>query len=166
MSELMDIIVSWPSLLVVLMIFGVAPGTILRVLVLLYPKDDARRRELIAELYAMRRIERPLWVCEQLETAVFEGLSKRIQSRRTRRAEAKDDRAAAKRTATSQRPEDGVPVHELLAQQGHIVRDRTPGRHRSAPAGRLWMSAEQDELMHKLGRGEGHAKGTTEEKAS
>ena len=32
------------------------------------------RIELVAELYAVPRIQRPLWVAEQLETALFEGL--------------------------------------------------------------------------------------------
>jgi hypothetical protein len=50
--------------------------------VLAYPRDDPRRAELIAELYAVPRIQRPLWVAEQLETALFEGLKLRISASR------------------------------------------------------------------------------------
>ncbi|HEY3895572.1 MAG TPA: hypothetical protein VGL88_09410 [Pseudonocardiaceae bacterium] len=38
----------------------------------MYPKDDLRRDELIAELYAVPRIVRPLWVVKQLEVALCE----------------------------------------------------------------------------------------------
>jgi hypothetical protein len=79
MAELFEAVASWRNLLMVLVVFGFAPGFVLRLLVRLYPKDDPRRRELIAELYAMPRRERPLWVAEQLETVLFEGLPSRIR---------------------------------------------------------------------------------------
>lgn len=68
-----------------LLIFGFAPGFVLRVLVMLYPPDDERRAELMAELYAMRRIRRPMWVAEQIETALFEGPRQRMRRRGYRR---------------------------------------------------------------------------------
>lgn len=88
MSELFAAIASWQSLASVLLVFGFLPGSILRlVLWLCYPKDDPRRRELIAELYgAVPRIERPLWVAEQIEVALFEGLPHRLRKLRARRA--------------------------------------------------------------------------------
>ena len=44
---------------------------------------DPRRRELVAELSAVPRVERPFWVFEQLEVAVSEGLWPRLgQSQR------------------------------------------------------------------------------------
>lgn len=55
-------VASWPSLLLVVVVFGFAPGLCLRLIVLAYPREDSRRDELIAELYAVPRIQRPLWV--------------------------------------------------------------------------------------------------------
>ncbi len=63
-----------------LLVFGFLPGSVLRLIVLLYPRDDPRRRELIGELYAMKRISRPIWVVEQIETALGEGLPKRVRA--------------------------------------------------------------------------------------
>lgn len=81
MTELIGKIVSWPTLLflgVVFVLYGFAPGFTLRLTVLLYPRDHARRRELIAELYTVPRLHRPFWVMEQLETALAEGLTVRL----------------------------------------------------------------------------------------
>jgi len=78
-TELFDAIASPWSLVWVLVVFGVAPGFVLRLLVLLYPKRDPRRWELVAELYAIPRLMRPMWVAEQIEVALFEGLSRRIK---------------------------------------------------------------------------------------
>lgn len=43
----------------------------------MYPKDDARRRELPAERYAVNLLLRPFWVAQQFETVIFEGTSLR-----------------------------------------------------------------------------------------
>lgn len=75
-----------PGFLTALLVFGFAPGFVLRLIVKLYPRDDLRRRELVAELYTIPRLERPLWVAEQVETALFEGLGTRQQLRIQRRA--------------------------------------------------------------------------------
>ena len=95
MAELLEAVTSWPSLLLVLVVFGFAPGFCLRLIVLAYPRNDPRRAELIAELYAVPRIQRPLWVAEQLEVALFEGLPhrasaalRRLTGRRRARARA------------------------------------------------------------------------------
>jgi Sigma-70 region 2 len=85
MAELIEALISWPTLLFALAAFGFAPGAVLRLLVHAYPKGDLRRRELLAELYAIPRIERPLWIAEQLELAIFEGLAKRWSERKVRR---------------------------------------------------------------------------------
>lgn len=77
MAELLTTVVSLPTLLLVFVVFGFAPGFCLRLIVLAYPRSDPRRTELIAELYVVPRIERPLWVAEQLEVALFEGLRRR-----------------------------------------------------------------------------------------
>ncbi|HEU0090023.1 MAG TPA: hypothetical protein VFQ77_20620 [Pseudonocardiaceae bacterium] len=79
-ADLLETVASWPSLLLVVVVFGFAPGFCLRLIVLIYPRSDPRRTELIAELYAVPRIERPLWVAEQLEVALFEGLPRRLSA--------------------------------------------------------------------------------------
>jgi hypothetical protein len=56
-----------------------SPELVLRLLVLVYPRSAERRRELLGELGAMRRLERPLWVAEQIETALFDGLRERVR---------------------------------------------------------------------------------------
>lgn len=89
MAELLEAVVSWPSLLIAIVVFGFAPGFCLRFIVLAYPRDDPRRTELIAELYAVPRTERPFWVAEQLEVAVSEGFGHRLSAamhRLTRRS--------------------------------------------------------------------------------
>ena len=55
-------------------------GFFLRLIVLAYPRSNARRAELVAELYVVPRVRRPLWVVEQLEIALFEGLQHRISA--------------------------------------------------------------------------------------
>jgi hypothetical protein len=40
------------------------------------------RQELLAELHAVPRADRPFWVAEQLEIAFFEGLRGRVEARR------------------------------------------------------------------------------------
>jgi hypothetical protein len=92
MAELLAAVTSWPGLVLVLVVFGFAPGFCLRLIVLAYPSSDPRRAELIAELYAVPRIERPLWVAEQLEVALFEGLIHRVQARRVARKSVVADR--------------------------------------------------------------------------
>jgi hypothetical protein len=77
-TELLDAIVSWRTLLIALVVFGFAPGALLRLIVLAFHRDDPRRRELLAELHAVPRLERPFWVFEQLEVALFEGVWKRL----------------------------------------------------------------------------------------
>lgn len=88
MLKLIDLISdnALPVLIGTLAVFGFTPGFVLRMIVLLYPKGDPRRRELVAELYMMRRIERPMWVAEQIETGLFEGIGARRRARRSRRA--------------------------------------------------------------------------------
>ncbi len=86
MDSLITQIIVWPSLLIALVAFGFAPGALLRVIVLAFRRDDPRRRELLAELPHVPRLERPFWVFEQLEVALFEGLlgrsAERIRSKR------------------------------------------------------------------------------------
>jgi hypothetical protein len=95
MSAIMELLGSWDTVklfLGVAFLLGFAPGAALRLILLIYPSDHPRRRELIGELYAMRRLERPFFVFEQLELALFEGLplrraERRAQTARRRRGE-------------------------------------------------------------------------------
>lgn len=84
---------AWPTLGIALLVFGFAPGVVLRLIVLFYPRGHPRRRELLGELYAVPRIERPFWVAEQLEVALFEGLRGRVGAwfRRRRRPKEIDE---------------------------------------------------------------------------
>ncbi|MDN5852241.1 MAG: hypothetical protein L0K86_05210 [Actinomycetia bacterium] len=80
----------WPYLGTVAL-FGFAPGLVLRVFLLLYPPGHARRREIAAELYKINRIWRPFYVAEQMETALFDGVS----ARRAAKAAARQDATEA-----------------------------------------------------------------------
>ncbi len=80
LTEVFAALTHWPSLVLVVVVFGFAPGVCLRLIVLAYPRSDPRRDELIAELYAVPRMQRPLWVAEQLEVALFEGLGHRVSA--------------------------------------------------------------------------------------
>jgi Uncharacterized protein conserved in bacteria (DUF2314) len=76
---MLNFVLSWPAFVVALIVFGFAPGAVLRLVVLAFPRDDPRRYELLAELHAVPRMERPFWVLEQFEVALFEGIGGRIQ---------------------------------------------------------------------------------------
>src|SRR4051812_14833621 len=85
-AELASLQGLWSAFFIGCLGFGFAPGAVLRIVVLLLPKADARRRELIAELREVPRLERPVWVAEQFETCLFEGITLRIRGwRRSRR---------------------------------------------------------------------------------
>jgi hypothetical protein len=77
-TDLISNVASWPTLLIAVLVYGFAPGFLLRLIVLIYEKDDPRRRELIAELYTIPRHKRPFWVAEQIETALFDGFAPRV----------------------------------------------------------------------------------------
>lgn len=51
---------------------------ILRLICLAFPRSDPHRAEILAELRAVPPIERPVWVAEQLEVALFLGLGSRV----------------------------------------------------------------------------------------
>jgi hypothetical protein len=77
-AEFLNAIVSWETFLISLLVFGFAPGTVLRLIVLAFHRDDPRRSEMLAELHRVPRLERPYWVFEQLEVALFEGIWERL----------------------------------------------------------------------------------------
>jgi hypothetical protein len=77
-NELLTAVESWRALGTVLVVFGAAPGLALRLLLLLLPSDDSRRKELLGEFYAVPHVKRPLWVASLVELVVWEGLGERI----------------------------------------------------------------------------------------
>lgn len=77
-GDLLGAVVSWPTLLLVLLVWGFAPRLVLRFVVHAFRKDDPRRKELLGELGAVPRLERPIWVAEQVEVALVEGIGERI----------------------------------------------------------------------------------------
>jgi hypothetical protein len=69
---------AWPLFFAALLVYGLAPGLVLRIIVRAFHPEDPRREELLAELRAVPRLERPFWVFEQLEVAISEGLWGRV----------------------------------------------------------------------------------------
>lgn len=74
---------------IAIVVFGFLPGVFTRLLARAYPKGDPRRAEMIAELYAVPRGERPMWVGEQFERVLFEAVPARLRLSKSRRWEAK-----------------------------------------------------------------------------
>ena len=64
---------TWVAMAVLVMF----PGLLLRLFLLIYPRRDPRRQELLAEMYAVPVVRRPLWVFAQIEVIVWEGLPER-----------------------------------------------------------------------------------------
>ena len=79
MLELLGALKAWPLLIGALVVFGLAPGLVLRLIVLAFERDDPRRQEMLAELRTVPRWERPFWVAEQIEVALFEGGVERLE---------------------------------------------------------------------------------------
>jgi Sigma-70, region 4 len=93
MTKVLEALTSPEAFGVSLLVFAFLPGLVLRLLVCLYPKDHARRTELLGQLYSMPQWRRPWFVVEQLETALAEGLVVRARRRlgRFRAREQADD---------------------------------------------------------------------------
>ncbi|MCA1702817.1 MAG: hypothetical protein LC808_05920 [Actinobacteria bacterium] len=84
MEHLIDLL-DWKALAAVSGVFGFAPRAVLRIVVLAWPSDHPRRQELLGELGAIDYWKRPIWLAEQLETAIFDGLHQRVRRRRVHR---------------------------------------------------------------------------------
>lgn len=78
-------LLSWKMWLVALFAFGFGPRLILRVVVHAWPEDDGRRRETLAALEHVSYARRPLFVAEQIEAALVDGLWPRIRRQLRRR---------------------------------------------------------------------------------
>lgn len=78
MSDAIAAVGAWPALIVVLLVWGLAPGLVIRLIALSFRRADPRRSEMIAELYVVPRWEQPFWVLQQLERAFFEAMIERL----------------------------------------------------------------------------------------
>jgi hypothetical protein len=83
-AELVDAAMSWKALVLVPAVFGFAPGVALRFLLLAYQRDDPRRAEYLGELPEVPYSKRPIWVAEQAQNALFEGLLPRVRAQLSR----------------------------------------------------------------------------------
>lgn len=77
MVELLQRHLNLTGLLLLVFVFGFAPGIALAAIVRLIP-DSERRNEIQAELYSVPRWDRPFWVGQQLEVALRIGLAPKI----------------------------------------------------------------------------------------
>lgn len=100
MEILITQVIAWPTFGIALAVFGFAPGVVLRLILLAFKRDDPRRTELLAELPHVPRIERPFWVCEQLEVALSEGLVGRVTERAAGKRRRKAYKAAVENLLT------------------------------------------------------------------
>jgi hypothetical protein len=62
--DLLTAHLAWKSICVVLLVFGFAPGAVIRILAKCWPPGHPRRAELHAELRAIDYWKRPIWVVE------------------------------------------------------------------------------------------------------
>jgi hypothetical protein len=106
----------WPAFGAAMLVWGFAAGALLRLIVLAFRRDDPRRHELLAELYAVPRLERPFWVAEQAEIAVFEGLRGRLMARRIKRK-----REEESPTILVEDPSDAVVLEAAAANLAAVI---------------------------------------------
>lgn len=75
----------WQDVGMAVVIFSLVPDFVLRLFVLIYPRGEDRRKELIGELARRPRWERPFWVAEHLAMIVTEGCGERVRACRADR---------------------------------------------------------------------------------
>jgi hypothetical protein len=132
MTSLIYHVLAWPTFFLALLVLGFAPGAALRLIVLAYGRDDPRRRELLSELYNVPRIDRPFWVAEQLETALFDGLRGRFAVWRARRMVPAFIHVRASRgewtvelRVTAELKRAGLPLESFVEAYERAVQDGT-----------------------------------------
>jgi hypothetical protein len=122
-AELIKLITTPAGLLLTVLIFGFMPGFLLRLIVMMYPPGHVRRRELPAELYKLGRLERIMFVAEQFETAIFEGIGSRIANRRRGRGHDETDQSSSGRPKgieDSNRPDPAGPSEPQQPRDNRI----------------------------------------------
>jgi hypothetical protein len=65
---LAELITDWRIWCALVVFYGVLPGSLLRLLIGMYPPGHDRRAELLAELARVKPAERPIWVLGHVET--------------------------------------------------------------------------------------------------
>ncbi|MBE1496447.1 hypothetical protein H4696_003547 [Amycolatopsis lexingtonensis] len=85
-KELLALVTQWGfgTVLTVAALFGFFPKFVVNLIVLVYPPDHPRRRELPAELEAVPLRERLTWVFGQCATVLFDGVPARVRDLRSR----------------------------------------------------------------------------------
>ncbi|UOX92845.1 hypothetical protein MUY14_20280 [Amycolatopsis sp. FBCC-B4732] len=85
-DDLLALVTEWGvgTMLTVATLFGFFPKFVVNLIVLVYPRDHPRRRELPAELDAVPVRERLTWVFGQCATVLFDGVPARIGDLRSR----------------------------------------------------------------------------------
>jgi hypothetical protein len=78
-ADIISSIGLWPLLVIVVVCWGIAPTLIVRLASMLYPREDPRRQEMVAEMHAVPRRERPLWALEEATRAIWDGVPERIR---------------------------------------------------------------------------------------
>ena len=91
MNDALELVSTWGvgTLLTTAVLFGFFPKFVVHLIVLIYPGDHARRRELPAEIEVIPYRERLIWVFGQCATVLFEAIPVRgrdIHARRRQRA--------------------------------------------------------------------------------
>jgi hypothetical protein len=81
---LLDLVPSWPALLVAVLLFSFGPHLLLLLVLLLYPEGSDRPKQLLADLFDVPRWKKPFWVFEIALMAVFEAVPARVANRRRR----------------------------------------------------------------------------------
>ncbi len=89
MNELLELVASWGvgTLLTTAALFGFFPKFVAHLIVLVYPQDHPRRRELPADIEVVPYRERMLWVFGECAVVLFEGVPLRVREIRERRRE-------------------------------------------------------------------------------
>jgi hypothetical protein len=126
MKELLDALISWPTLIGALVVFSLVPSIVLQVMARIYPHDHPRRRELLAEYAIVPRWERPFWVTEQLVTVTFDGVPARYKARHERH----DAMGAAGARTIHRTIVDSAPAEDRI---GPWNRMRAQGRSSMIP---------------------------------
>ncbi|WP_370961814.1 hypothetical protein [Amycolatopsis sp. cg9] len=85
-KDLLALVTEWGvgATLTVAVLFGFFPKFVVNLIVLVYPPDHPRRRELPAELEVVPLRERLTWVFGQCATVLFDGVPARISELRSR----------------------------------------------------------------------------------
>jgi hypothetical protein len=111
---------SWSQMplfvLTVGLIFGFAPGLMLNLGVLVFPKGHPRREELLAELEVVPFLKRAFWVFQALQITCTEGIPARVSAVR-----------AARRSRDKITDTDSQPYHQAADQtkSGEQVEDQS-----------------------------------------